>query len=120
MARHQLPFYDQDADETVVLLIGRNAKLHRVHANNIDALDYFVHLFDAALAADVSLGTTVPTYIVFVPAGDATLRGAVTEDFGTALGLDFQLGIVYAVKTVATTAGSTGPTTDLPLTMAYS
>lgn len=119
MPEHQIPFYDQDADETVALLIGRDAVLHRMHANNVDATDYFIHLFNAALAADVTLGTTVPVYIIFVPAGNGTLRGAVTEEF-KGLGLDFQFGIVYAVKTVATTAGTSGPTTDLPLTAVFS
>ena len=107
MPKHVIPFFDSSVAATVELMITGNKTLYFLEVSNIDATDAFVQLFDAAAAADVTLGTTTPTLAPFIPAGNATNRGAMDKMFED--GLDFQKGICYAVTTTATgnTAGAT-------------
>ena len=113
MAKALRTLYDQTFDETLILLSGNHLK--QVHATSVGAVDHWIHFFNAAAVGDVNLGTTVPDWIVFVPAGDGTLAGAVTEGYD-GQGIEFPLGIVTCAKTVETTAGTTGPTDELPAT----
>ena len=110
MAKPVRTFIDETFDEALVLLSGRH--LRQVHASSVGAVDAWIHFFDAAVVGDVNLGTTVPKWVVFVPAGDATLAGAVTEVYD-GQGIEFPLGIVTCAKTVGTTAGTTGPVVEL-------
>lgn len=114
----RLTYYDSDADETVVLVADHHTSLHQVQIENVVAAEYFVHFFDAASVSDVTLGTTAPKFTAMAERGDATILKSTTHTYPDG-GIDFQLGIVVAVKTVATTAGTTGPSTDPPLTIVY-
>lgn len=101
------PYFDADGDESVQVMRTGSRYLYSLEASNIDAADAFIQLFDA-VAADVTVGTTVPTLSFLVPAGDATLRGKMQESWTN--GVEFLKGITYACTTTATgsTAGSTG------------
>ena len=117
MPRHKLPYHDATADDTVAPIKTAAGKLHSIEASQVDSVDNFIQLFDAAAAGDVNLGTTTPVFVILIPAGDGSLRGGVIRDFGVD-GLDFQLGIHVAVTT--TVAGSTAPTTPAPLSASFS
>lgn len=112
----RVPFLDTSVTSTAELMVAGPTLLHQIHCDNIDATDGYVQLFDAVIQTDVTLGTTVPTFAIFIPAGNATLRGAVTEVF--AEGLSFKLGIVYAVTT--TISGSSAQATVAPVSAVYS
>lgn len=113
MATTVITTVDTTADETKVLLTdaaGHNTtNIYRIIATNPNAVDSWIQLFDAAATDDVTLGTTVPSWFTFIPAGDGTNDGAVIDDFYNAP-IHFEKGIVYAVTT--TVGGSTGPTAD--------
>ena len=113
MASFVIPTVDTTADETKVLLTDRagnnTTSIYRIIATNPNAVDGWIQWFDVAATDDVTLGTTVPDWFTFIPAGDGTNDGAVVEDFYNAP-VKFQKGIVYAVTT--TVGGSTGPTAD--------
>lgn len=71
----------------------------------------YVKLYDAA-SGDVTVGTTAPDWIFKVPASTKlTIILPETIAFGT--------GLTEASVTAGGTAGSTGPTSDLALTLLY-
>ena len=72
---------------------------------NGGTVDAWFHLYDA-LTADVSVGTTVPTYSFPVPAGTSATVVAAFEYMGPPL--HFEVGIIYACTTTPT--GGTDPT----------
>lgn len=113
MATFTINTVDTTADETKVLITdaaGNNTKnIYSVLATNPNATDLFVQFFDAEATDDVTLATTVPDWFVFIPAGDGTNDGAISERYYNAP-VTFQKGIVYAVTT--TVGGNTGPTSD--------
>ena len=69
------------------------------------AADAYVQLFDAAAAADVTVGTTVPTWVVLTDFGAGEVSGG---DGLPTHGLVFRNGVVVASTTTST--GSTGAT----------
>lgn len=77
-----------------------------IHAENSNAADVFLQLFDAAGTSAVTLGTTVPTYVIpLVKSAPTNLAN---------LALKFRAGLVAAITTTATgstAAGSTCPVT---------
>lgn len=85
---------------TATLLRSGRVAVSWTHAVNTTAAAAYVQLFDAAAASDVTLGTTVPTYVLKSAASDPS-EGALPHN-----GLVFALGIVAASTTTAT--GSTG------------
>mgnify|MGYP001611924135 CR=1 FL=1 len=58
---------------------------------NITAGDAYLHIYDAALVADVTIGTTVPTWVVQADANDPSVNDGLPK-----AGLVFDLGIVVA------------------------
>lgn len=79
--------------------------LTAVHAINTTGADAYVQIFDAAAAADVTLGTTVPAWVVMSDFG----IGLVSASDGLPTnGLSFRNGIVAASTTTPT--GNTGAT----------
>ncbi len=67
---------------------------------NLDNATAYLHLYDA-LEADVTVGTTVPTYSVWLPASGG-------DDLSIPEPLAFDVGLVVAATTGLT--GSTAPT----------
>jgi len=105
-----IPFRSPTVNATAELVRTGRTKLHSIHASNIDANDVFLHFYNVAAAVSVTVGTTVPDYTVLIPAGTATLRGAIS-DFYNEAPLAFPKGIVIAVTKEAD-AAATAPTTD--------
>ena len=88
---------------TATLIQGAVLNLVAVRAINTTGAAAFVQLFDLALAADVTLGTTVPTWVV------TSAASATSEDDGIpGDGLIFRNGLVAASTTTPT--GSTAAT----------
>jgi hypothetical protein len=91
------------ANATPVLARKGPAFLQSYHLANLSAATRYVKLYDAAAAADVTVGTTVPVLIIPIGAAPAMAVDSMLE-------LHFKLGIVWAVVTGAgdsnTTAGS--------------
>lgn len=85
--------------ETKALLIGVRCAATMIHAINTTASAAYLQVFDAAAAADVTVGTTVPTLVV-------TLAASASADIHVAEGALFENGIVVAGTTTAT--GNTG------------
>ena len=74
-----------------------------VHAINTTAAAAYVQLFDAKLATDVTVGTTIPKWVVASPSS------AVSADHGIpAHGIKFDKGVIVASTT--TPVNSTGAT----------
>lgn len=115
MATFVKPYLDATADETVVNIKATEGDIYFLEATNANATDIYVQFFDAA-AANVTLGTTVPDFVLFVPAGDGTNDGAIIQNFYNSP-VHFENAITYAVTTTAT--GSTGPTSDGILQVLY-
>jgi hypothetical protein len=79
--------------------------------NTGNAAVTYLKLYDAA-SGDVTVGTTAPDWIIKVPASTKLeVLFPETIAFGTAL--------TEASVTAGGTAGSTGPTTDVPVTILY-
>lgn len=109
------PNFQGTGNATARNIKAASGRLYFVEASNIDAGDRFLQLFDA-LAADVTVGTTTPVLSLFIPAGDATFRGAMDKFFDPPI--QFAAAISFAVTTTAT--GSTGPTTAVVVNAGYS
>lgn len=102
-------YFDADGDNTAQAIkttSGRLFKLHVINPNNTAA---YVQLFNVA-AGSVTVGTTTPNYVIFVPA-----EGAVIEDFNPSG--NFSTAITYACTTTAT--GNGDPATGLTVSGIY-
>ena len=88
---------------TAVLIQGTACTLVAVRAINATAADAYVQLFDAALAADVTVGTTVPSWAIQSDANDPSIGDGLPTN-----GIVFRNGIVAASTTTST--GNTGAT----------
>lgn len=88
---------------TAVLIQTGETSIQYLSAQNPDTADGWIQFFDAAAAADVTLGTTTPTASFWVPT-----QGARSE---AALMIRGAKGLVYAATTTST--GSTAPGTAL-------
>ena len=98
--------FDSSVTATKEELTPSGAYLGYIEVHNPNANQVFLQLFDA-LSANVTLGTTVPTLSILVPAGTGVDDGMRAEIFPRPP--LFRTGIMYAVTTTAT--GSTAPTT---------
>lgn len=83
--------------ETATLIRGRPAHIIGAHFVNEDAAARFVQLFDAAAAANVVVGTTLPLVVLA-----AAQNGS--DDLKTPV--SFAAGIVAAATTTATGNGA--------------
>lgn len=102
------PFFDSSVDEVATDVYQHRVLVFFLHIINPNATDAFLQCFDA-LAADVTVGTTVPTYSFLLPGGTgASNRGAYAEQFEAPL--QFNTALSIAITTTAT--GNTGPGTD--------
>jgi len=106
-----LPFFDNDGDNTAQALFAQPGLLNKIIVENSNAAKAYVQLFDAA-AADVTVGTTTPDYVIPVLAAGGTV-----DDYMGAP-LRFKTAITYACTTTAT--GNTDPTTGLVISATYS
>ena len=96
---------------SAVLVVGHSCYLMALRAWTTGATETFIQLFDAASAAAVTLGTTVPSWVVDIPAGSA--NGSVSVGDGLpSLGLKLELGLV-----VAATSGTQNSSAGLTATV---
>ena len=93
---------------TAVLSVGHRCALMAVRTINTTAADAYLQLFDAASASDVSVGTTVPDWVVQADANDPSVGDGLPTD-----GIIFDNGIVIASTTTAT--GNTAATQHVRL-----
>jgi hypothetical protein len=84
---------------TAVLVLTGPHSLTGYHLFNTTSAIAYVQVFDAAAAADVTVGATTPTFVLGLPASGGATRALAKP-------LKFTLGIVVAATTAAT--GSTG------------
>lgn len=104
----EISYFDSDGDNTSQALKTSVGVLRKLHVINPNSSNCYVQLFDAA-TGDVTVGTTEPDYVVFVPAEGATIDDYKNFKFSTA--------ITYACTTTAT--GSGDPTTGLVVSALY-
>jgi hypothetical protein len=104
-----VPFFDDDVNATDVLVQAGETIVLNVSLHNVEVADSFLLMFDAAAIGDVTVGTTIPDYVV---PNDA--NGIVNMSFP--FGLHFLLGLVIASTT--TTNGSTNAAQDVSLAIA--
>ena len=81
---------------TAVLMVGHKVTVTAIRAQNLTAADAYLQLFDAAAAADVTVGTTVARWWVQSDANDPSVGDGLPNG-----GLMFQLGIVVCSTTSA-------------------
>lgn len=91
------PFFDADLDETAVVINAQGGRIHFFQFSNNGTGDIFIQFFDLAVG-DVTVGTTVPTWSFFVPAGDGTNAGGYGENFG-----EYPISFDTAITIAATT-----------------
>jgi hypothetical protein len=109
------PLFDSDGDNSAQACKAGPGYIRGIEVSNRNTTEAYLQLFDA-LAADVSVGTTVPTLSFKIPAGDGTDNGAMDKDFGP-YGIQFDTGITYACTTTAT--GAVDPTLGLYVNLLY-
>ena len=102
-------FFDDDVVETDVLVQTGQTLLLGYDIHNTTGADAFLQCFDAAAVADVTVGTTVPDYVISAAANEV-VQGSFP------FGLAFPKGLVIASCT--TTGGNTGAAQDVSLVYA--
>lgn len=104
---HALPQFNASVDDAPgVLVRAGNTLLTGYSILNATAAVAYVQLFDAAALADVTLGTTTPTYVIGNAASDVIARSF-------AYPLYFALGLCIFSTTTAT--GLTGAAQNVSL-----
>jgi len=98
--------FDDDVVAGEVLLRAGDTLINSVDLHNTTAADAFFLLYDRASTGDVTVGTTVPNYVI-----PNTANGVVGRSFP--IPLFFTLGVVYA--SVTTTDGDTAAAQDLSI-----
>lgn len=105
--------WDSDGDNTAQALKVSAGNLYKVHIVNggatLNAVVSYVQLFDLATTS-VTVGTTAPKFVLFVPAS-----GAVVIDLSTPM--TFATAMTYACTTAPTTNGD--PTNGLSCSFGY-
>jgi hypothetical protein len=91
-------------------VVGVAARLYGLHLDNPNTSKVYVQFFDA-LSANVTLGSTTPTFVIVLPAS-STL-----DDPTLTIPINFSTGLTFAVTTTAT--GSTAPSTGITGTIFY-
>jgi hypothetical protein len=86
------------------------------HIQNLDTTDTYFQLYDA-LTANVTVGTTTPTWSIWVPASSGIDTFVPTKDDYESGLFQFSTGLVIAATT--TLGGLTNPTNGLLVNMGY-
>jgi hypothetical protein len=86
---------------TLTRVAGPNSTLTACRAMNTTAAVAYVQIFNAAAAADITLGTTIPTWVVTSAASVPSADDGLPSD-----GIEFPLGMWAASTTLH--SGSTG------------
>lgn len=102
-------------DATKTEMLSQRGFLYSLVVSNINASGKWILLYDS-LAADVTVGVTVPSRKYYVPAGDGSDYGVLYIDRNVSP-MKFNVGITYAC--VDTFDGSTFSGTGLNITAEY-
>ena len=102
-----------DLSNTAVLVRTGSGRITTMELRNINTADAFVQFFDAAAAADVTVGST-SSIPFFIPGSDGTNRSSNAKDFGDR-GFFFRKGLVIAATTSET--NGTAPSSAISLTL---
>ena len=105
-----LPFRNSAVVATAVLVRGNRIRIASVHVENSNASKAYLQFYNAAAAADVTVGTTTPDKTLYVPP-----NGAMDFDWNPMV--EFRLGLVIAATTTAT--GGDAPGTGLLVNIDY-
>ena len=105
-------FADSAAGSTANAVVASAATVYAITIDNTlnAAADTYFKLYDSAGA--INVGTSVPDYVIRCRQG--VKRTLVIPD-----GLYFANGIAEAALTTGGTAGSTGPTSNVPISIVY-
>lgn len=95
--------FDSSVDNTAQALRTSGGYLDFFEVVNASVTQGFLQLFDVA-SGSVSVGTTTPKLVFFIPPGNGTVSGQRSEVFQTPV--FFAVAITYAITTTA--AGGTG------------
>lgn len=95
-------------DEQKWLVSANECNLYGYDVLNLDASVRYIHFFDVAATASVTVGTTAPDLVVPIGSSEHLVVPPLMPL------KHFSNGIVAIMKTANTTAGSTGPTVDAP------
>jgi hypothetical protein len=101
-----VPYFNDDVNGTDVLVQAGQTLVFSVSLHNVTAADAFFLLYDAAAIADVTVGTTVPDYVI-PNAANAMVNMSFSKP------LHFILGLVIASTTA--TDGSTDAAQDVSI-----
>lgn len=110
-----IPYFNNALTATKTSVTTAPGRIHGVEIASINTTDIFVQFFDA-LAADVTVGTTTPDYVLFIAASDGTNRTG--KDAYFSFPWKFNKSIVIAATTTAT--GNTAPGTAIMANLLYS
>jgi hypothetical protein len=103
-------FVNTDSNESAVVVKAASATIYFVEVDNtLNSVSSYVKLYNATSATP---GTTVPDQVLEIPAGKVI-------SFAFPQGLVFGTGLVASTVTVGGTTGTTGPTNDVRLEIAY-
>ncbi len=102
------PYQHAAATDTPLLVQAGETLLYGWEMVNNEAAASYLRLFNAAAAADVTLGTTAPDYVITTAASVSTARTLNKP-------LRFSLGLVIGSCTTATGSGHTGASQDVSL-----
>jgi len=105
------PFFDASVTNVVELMYTGQAALTKIAVDNTDVAKVYLQVFDAAAVTDVTIGTTVPDYVIPVLASSR-------QNDDHVQGLMFKKGICYASTTTA--AGAIAPGAVSAISAAYS
>jgi len=101
--------FDSDGDNTAQQLKATGGNLYKVDVYNSNGTAAFVQMFDA-VTGSVTVGTTTPKYVFFIPAGGAASMDLVVP-------VSFSTAITYACTTTPT--GNGDPTAGLTCSFGY-
>lgn len=113
---NEIIFQDTAATNAANAIKASSAKIYYIIVDNsLNVAASYLKLFNLA-SGSVTLGTTAPDFIAYIPASSI-----VTIPFFTsaANGITFATALSYAVVTTGGTAGSTGPSSSVTLTVSY-
>ncbi len=107
-------YFKSDLSSTATAVRTKRTLVKKIFAMNVNSTDAFLQIFDAAAAADVTLGTTTPAQSYLIPKGDGTARGAHSVGLPDE-GLPLDNGLVIAATT--TVASSGAPSSNIEVNM---
>lgn len=106
------PYRNATLQATAALVLGNKLKVIGLQVDNFaNTARSYLQLYNAAAAADVTVGTTTPDKTMVIPGS-----GAMDFNWGQSP-LDFSRGLVIAATT--TVGGSTDPTAGVLVNIDY-